>query len=93
MGGGGPNNAGDRNQEATVYVGGLEARVNEELIWELFLQVGQVSNVHLPRDKVTHEHQGYGFVEFKSEEDADYAIKILHMVRLFNKPIKVNKAS
>lgn len=37
--------------------------------------------------------QGYGFVEFKSEEDADYAIKILHMVKLYGKPIKVNKAS
>jgi splicing factor 3B subunit 4 len=32
-------------------------------------------------------------VEFKSEEDADYSIKILHMVKLFGKPIKVNKAS
>jgi splicing factor 3B subunit 4 len=50
-------------------------------------------NVHIPRDKITNEHQGYGFVEFKSEEDADYSIKILHMVKLYGKPIKVNKAS
>jgi RNA recognition motif-containing protein len=27
----------ERNQEATIYVGNLEPRVNEELIWELFL--------------------------------------------------------
>ena len=27
----------ERNQEATVYVGNLEPRVNEEVIWELFL--------------------------------------------------------
>ena len=27
----------ERNQEATVYVGNLEPRVNEEIIWELFL--------------------------------------------------------
>lgn len=83
----------ERNQEATVYVGNLEPRVNEEIIWELFLQAGPVVNVHIPRDKVTNEHQGYGFVEFKTEEDADYSIKILHMIKLFNKPIKVNKAS
>lgn len=83
----------ERNQEATIYVGNLEPRVNEELIWELFLQAGPVANVHIPRDKVTNEHQSYGFVEFKSEEDADYSIKILHMVKLFGKPIKVNKAS
>lgn len=29
-------------------------------------------NVYLPKDRVTNAHQGYGFVEFKSEEDADY---------------------
>jgi splicing factor 3B subunit 4 len=90
---GGPHSQLERNQEATVYVGNLEQRVTNELLWELFLQVGQVINVHIPRDKITNEHQGYGFVEFKTEEDADYAIKILHFVKLFQKPLKVNKAS
>ena len=33
-------------------------------------------NVYLPKDRVTNEHQSYGFVEFRSEEDADYAIKV-----------------
>ena len=40
-----------------------------------------------------HRHQGYGFVEFISEEDADYAIKIMNMIKLYGKPIRVNKAS
>ena len=29
-------------------------------------------NVYLPKDRVTNNHQGYGFVEFRTEEDADY---------------------
>jgi RNA recognition motif-containing protein len=29
-------------------------------------------NVYLPKDRVTNNHQGYGFVEFRAEEDADY---------------------
>ena len=29
-------------------------------------------NVYLPKDRVTNAHQGYGFVEFRSEDDADY---------------------
>ena len=36
---------------------------------------------------------GYGFVEFLAEEDADYSIKIMNMIKLYGKPIRVNKAS
>lgn len=49
-------------------------------------------NVYVPKDKLTQLHMGYGFVEFQSEEDADYAIKIMNMIKLYGKPIRVNKA-
>ncbi|KAJ8770762.1 hypothetical protein K2173_021409 [Erythroxylum novogranatense] len=68
-------------------------QVAEELLWELFVQAGPVVNVYVPKDRVTNLHQGYGFVEFRSEEDADYAIKVLNMIKLYGKPIRVNKAS
>ncbi|KAH9508710.1 Splicing factor 3B subunit 4 [Bulinus truncatus] len=83
----------ERNQDATVYVGGLDEKVQENILWELFLQAGPVVNVHMPKDRVTQSHQGYGFIEFMSEEDADYAIKIMNMIKLYGKPIRVNKAS
>lgn len=57
------------------------------------LQAGRIVNVHLPKDRVTQTHQGFGFVEFVSEEDAEYAARIMNQVRLYNKPIRVNKAS
>eukprot|EP01125_Pyxidicula_operculata_P012709 TRINITY_DN4187_c0_g1_i1.p1 TRINITY_DN4187_c0_g1~~TRINITY_DN4187_c0_g1_i1.p1 ORF type:complete len:325 (-),score=75.25 TRINITY_DN4187_c0_g1_i1:287-1261(-) len=82
-----------RNQDATVYVGDLDPKVSENTLWELFLQAGPVVNVHIPRDKLTKEHMSYGFVEFQSEIDADYAIKILNMIKLYGKPIRANKAS
>ena len=100
----------ERNQDATIYVGGLDEKVTESLLWELFVQVfssieiksalklkqyqaGPVVNVHMPKDRVTMMHQGYGFVEFLSEDDADYSIKIMNMIKLFGKPVRVNKAS
>ena len=64
--------------------------MSDEIVWELFLQVGPVGtlwvqrdelahhtsprtvNVYMPKDRVTNQHQGYGFVEFKTEDDADY---------------------
>ncbi|CAN8271168.1 unnamed protein product [Cochlearia groenlandica] len=83
----------ERNQDATVYVGNLDPQLSEELLWELFVQAGPVVNVYVPKDRVTSLHQGYGFIEFRSEEDADYAIKILNMIKIYGKPIRVNKAS
>lgn len=44
--------------DATVYVGGLDEKVSEPLLWELFLQAGPVVNTHMPKDRVTGQHQG-----------------------------------
>ena len=85
--------ADDRNQEATCYVGDLDAQVSETLLWELCVQCGPVANVHIPKDKLTQQHMGFGFVEFKSEDDTQYAIKVLNMIKMFGKPIRVNQAS
>ncbi|KAF2261152.1 RNA-binding domain-containing protein [Lojkania enalia] len=83
----------EQDKEATVYVGNLDERVTDQLVWELMLQAGRIQNVHLPKDRVSQTHQGFGFVEFMSEEDADYAAKIMNQIRLYGKPIRVNKAS
>lgn len=68
-----------------------------QLTLALFLlvlsQAGPVVNVHLPKDRVSQTHQGFGFCEFQTEEDADYACKIMNQIKLFGKPIRVNKVS
>ncbi|KAF8344013.1 uncharacterized protein EI90DRAFT_2963928 [Cantharellus anzutake] len=83
----------DRNQEATVYLGNLDERCTDALVWELMLQAGPVVNVHLPKDRISMAHQGYGFCEFLTEADAEYACKIMNQIKLWGKPIRVNKAS
>lgn len=83
----------EQDKDSTLYVGNLDERATDALVWELMLQAGPVINVHLPKDRVTQAHQGFGFVEFGSEDDADYACKIMNQIRLWGKPIRVNKAS
>ena len=82
-----------RNQEATLYVGNLDEPVDEALLQELFGQVGRVRSVYMPKDKLTGRHNGYGFVEFRGEEDADYAVKVLNMIKLCGKPLRVSKSA
>ena len=60
----------ERNQDATIYVGNVDQKCPEEILWELFTQCGPVVNVYLPRDRITGQHPGYAFIEFKNEVDA-----------------------
>lgn len=82
----------ERNQEATVYVGNIDEEATEELIYELMIQAGPVVSINLPKDYVNQVHQGFGFVEFRTERDAEYASLVMNQIRLFGKPLRVNKA-
>jgi len=82
-----------RNQEATCYVGNLDPQVDEDLLLELFHQIGRVNSVHMPKDKLTSQHNGYGFVEYHTVKDADYAILTLNMIKVHGRPLRVNKSS
>ena len=86
-------NVEHRNQEATCYVGNLDPSVTEDILVELFTQIGRVNSVHMPKDKLTGLHSGYGFVEFLDVTDADYAIQIMSMVKLFSRPMRLSKSS
>ena len=83
----------ERNQEATIYVGNIDQKVTEDILWELFTQCAPVIKIYLPKDKITLKHQGFAFIEFRTKQDAEYAIKVMHMIKLYNKPINVNTAT
>jgi splicing factor 3B subunit 4 len=80
-----------RNQQATLYVGNLDVeRTTEAILWELFVQAGPVVDVFIPKDRVNQQGQGFGFVEFATDADAQYALKIMNMIKLYGKPMRCN---
>ncbi|SJX64748.1 related to spliceosome-associated protein SAP-49 [Sporisorium reilianum f. sp. reilianum] len=83
----------DRNQDATCYIGNIDDRATDAIVWELMIQAGPLVDLHLPKDRITQTHQGYAFAEFQTEQDADYACKVMNGLKLYGKPIRVNKAS
>ncbi|KAF2638916.1 RNA-binding domain-containing protein [Massarina eburnea CBS 473.64] len=83
----------EQNKEATIYVGNLHENVTQPLLTELMVQFGRVRTINMPVDRVNGKHQGFGFVEFATEADAEYAIGIANGVRLYDSPIRMNKAS
>jgi len=88
-----PAHRDEQNQQATIYVGNLDEEMTFELLWELFIQCGDVKKIHIPKDRTTGLAQGYAFVEFKRIEDAEYAGNVMNQVKLFGKPLRVNKAA
>lgn len=54
---------------------------------------GRVRTINMPIDRVNGKHQGFGFVEFATEADAEYVIQALASCRLFGQQLRMNKAS
>jgi splicing factor 3B subunit 4 len=78
------------NADSGIYVGNLDERATDSLIWELMIQVGRVHEVKLPKDDISGQHRGYGFVQFYSAQEAYYAIHIMNGIKLFGHPLKIN---
>lgn len=83
----------EQDKEATVYIGNIDERATSTMVYEIMLQMGPIHNIHMPRDRVTQSHQGFGFVEFRTPTDAEYAANVMNGVKLYGKSLRVNKAS
>lgn len=76
---------------ATLYVGNLPYKANEEAVRELFQQSGAVVNVRLMKDRQTGRRRGFGFVEVASK-DAAKMIQKLNDFEFEGRTLKVREA-
>jgi polyadenylate-binding protein len=54
---------------ASLYVGDLEASVNEGHLFDLFSQVAQVVSIRVCRDQIRRSSLGYAYVNFTNAQD------------------------
>ncbi|KAL9965683.1 hypothetical protein ACROYT_G029521 [Oculina patagonica] len=78
--------------ERCLFIGNLDTRVTEEILWELFLQAGPLEAVHIPKDKETGRQKSYGFVSFSHEVSVPYTISLLNGISLYGRAINVKTA-
>ena len=76
---------------ATLYVGNLPYKANEEAVRELFQQSGSVINVRLMKDRQTGRRRGFGFVEVAAK-DANRMIQKLNDFEYEGRTLKVREA-
>ncbi|KAM6400356.1 RNA-binding protein 7 [Rhynochetos jubatus] len=74
--------------DRTLFVGNLDPKVTEELIFELFHQAGPVVKVKIPKDRDGRPKQ-FAFVNFKHEESVPYGLSLLNGIKLYGRPMKI----
>jgi len=75
-----------------LFVGGLPYSATDQQLSEFFAQVGEVASATVITDKYSGQGKGFGFVEYKNDEDADKAIKELTGKDFGGRNIIVNEA-
>ena len=75
-----------------LYVGNLPFSVTEQSLQATFSQHGTVESVNLITDRDTGQSKGFGFVEMRTDAEANAAINELNGTELEGRPIKVNEA-
>ena len=75
-----------------LFVGGLPYSTKDEELKTLFSQAGEVISVAVIIDKFTGQGKGFGFVEMKTDEEAQKAIATLNGTDLGGRKIIVAEA-
>ncbi len=77
---------------SNLYVGNLSYNVAEKDLEDLFSAYGEVVSANVITDRQTGRPRGFGFVEMKSQEDAQKAIESLDGKEFMGRNLTVNIA-
>ena len=75
-----------------LYVGNISYNMSEEELLQVFEQFGEVTRVHVVKDRETNRSKGFAFVEMGSESAGDTAVEGLNNTQVDGRTIRVNKA-
>src|SRR3982751_4149351 len=78
--------------EKRLYVGNLPFDVSEDQLHEMFSVHGAVASTKLITDFNTGRSRGFGFVEMRTEEEAQNAIDKMNKAKLGERELVVNEA-
>ncbi len=75
-----------------ILVGNLSSNVTEQDIRSVFAKHGTVQRSKMMTDRWTGLSRGFGFIQMKSDAEAEEAIVLLNGTDLNGKALKVNQA-
>lgn len=75
-----------------LFVGNLPYTVTDSDLEKLFADHGEIVSAVVIVDRATNRSKGFGFVEFKTAEEAEAAVKALNEHEIDGRKIVVNTA-
>lgn len=75
-----------------LFVGNLSFQTSESDLRELIEPFGQVTRVHIAKDRETGRARGFAFVEMPNDEEAARAIAALNGKEVGGRNLNVNEA-
>ena len=78
--------------KSKLFVGNLAVSLEEAELREAFSQYGEILTVKIVRDRETSQSRGFGFVEYRTAEEAARAQQALDGGLLKERAIVVNEA-
>jgi len=84
-----PQNEATDEQLRTLWVGGISDRVDEETLYELFVNAGPLLSVRIPVDRETKKQKPFAFVLFSHAESLPFAFELFRDVKLYGRPLRM----
>mmetsp|Transcript_17296 Transcript_17296/g.32829 ORF Transcript_17296/g.32829 Transcript_17296/m.32829 type:complete len:100 (-) Transcript_17296:218-517(-) len=75
-----------------LFVSGIHEEADEEDVYDLFREYGDVQGLHMPLDRRTGYVKGYALIEYKSPEEAQKARGALNKTEMLERTIRVTFA-
>jgi splicing factor 3B subunit 4 len=66
------------NDKATIFLKNISDQVDDDILFELGTQFGEVVKVNIPTNRDTGKKEEFGFIEFASPADAQYMKDVIH---------------
>jgi len=76
-------------QLRTLWCGNISDKVDEEVLYELFLNAGPLQKVFIPKDRETKKQKNFAFITFEHVESVKYAFNLLNGTELYRQSIKL----
>src|SRR5260370_25719641 len=76
-----------------VFVGNMSFQTTESDLRTLFEPFGEITRIHIVRDRETGQPRGFAFVEISDDAEAAKAMSALNGKEVAGRALKVNEAT